>query len=652
MEPVEITAGRRAAAALASRIRRGRPPSLPGPGHPALDHRSEPVPAGTRARIRHQDEPEAWADGHRGAVRGLRPGHRRAARLLRPDPHRPRRRHRRDRLLDGALGPRSGRGTVRPPGRSPGGRSTRSGCPPASWRAEVGNHASLLVALRAGFRIEGVARRPGRRRARDAWVGATAARRRPTPERPASGCTVPPARRGLRPARSPVLFATTRGGEIRLRAARGARPRRLVAGARDPESVRWTTVPDPYEREDAESFAREYGRRAGRAAPAPFFAIGDPADDAYAGLMELRLWRARPAVADVGFVVAPRGARARATHPPRWSRVCAWGFTALGLTRIEWRANVGNTASRRVAEKAGFTFEGTARAALDHRGERVDAWVAALLAGSRHRGSRGRRMIKQEPIDGVRGAAAPLSPRGRRRRRRRRPARTRSPSGSCRTCPTRTPDEARWWIGEGAPGGLDRRAAPRTRSSTRATDRLLGGVGLGRVEPDGAKGEIGYWVAPWARGARRRHGRGARPDRARVRLPAWPGWNCSPRWRTRPSQRVALARRLRLRGVRRRAAGDRDGSRRDLLAFARLAGDPAGPAARLLPDLPGGAAHRRRGHAAPARARPTPTSAPAAQHTRRRGDDGAAGRARPRGGGAALRPRRVALARPASAPTW
>lgn len=58
----------------------------------------------------------------------------------------------------------------------------------------------------------------------------------------------------------------------------------------------------------------------------------------------------------------------------------AWGFSTLGLARIEWKANVGNTASRRAAEKAGFLVEGTARGGVQHRGERVDVWVGALLA--------------------------------------------------------------------------------------------------------------------------------------------------------------------------------------------------------------------------------------------------------------------------------
>ena len=40
---------------------------------------------------------------------------------------------------------------------------------------------------------------------------------------------------------------------------------------------------------------------------------------------------------------------------------------------------VGNDASRRAAENAGFVFEGTASGGLSYRGQRRDAWVGALL---------------------------------------------------------------------------------------------------------------------------------------------------------------------------------------------------------------------------------------------------------------------------------
>ncbi|MEV0719303.1 GNAT family N-acetyltransferase [Asanoa sp. NPDC050611] len=249
------------------------------------------------------------------------------------------------------------------------------------WRAEVGNHASRLVALRAGFTMEGIARqdvedRDGSRR--DAWVGSLLTGD-PT-DTDVAGPGSPEARRAAAFSRpQPDLFAATRAGEIRLRPLEERDIDPITTSANDPETVRWTTIPHPYRRDHGEEFVRDYAPRVWLRGTGALFAIGDPVDDSYAGLMELRLHPTRAALADVGFVVPPH-ARGRGFAPAALSAVCAWGFTTLGVDRIGWWANVGNEASRRVAEKAGFTFEGTNRGYLDHRGERIDAWVGALLA--------------------------------------------------------------------------------------------------------------------------------------------------------------------------------------------------------------------------------------------------------------------------------
>ena len=57
------------------------------------------------------------------------------------------------------------------------------------------------------------------------------------------------------------------------------------------------------------------------------------------------------------------------------------GVFVRGKSRIGWRAYLGNEASRRVAEKAGFTIEGVGRGVCVQRGQRRDAWLGALLAG-------------------------------------------------------------------------------------------------------------------------------------------------------------------------------------------------------------------------------------------------------------------------------
>ncbi|OKI87633.1 GNAT family N-acetyltransferase [Micromonospora sp. CB01531] len=249
------------------------------------------------------------------------------------------------------------------------------------WQAEIGNHASRLVALRAGFRIEGELRlaQPAVDGRPEGWLGSLLPGEVPAPGEPGpAGPDTLAARRAAvfgRP--QPVLFATAGATELRLRPMAERDLDTVVTTCQDAETVRWTSVPHPYQREHADGYLRDVARAAWARGTGANYAVAD-AEDRYAGSIDLRISPADPLVADVGFMTAPH-ARGRGYLPAALAALCAWGFTTLGLARIEWRANVGNTASRRVAEKAGFAFEGTARSGIQQRGERPDVWVAALL---------------------------------------------------------------------------------------------------------------------------------------------------------------------------------------------------------------------------------------------------------------------------------
>ncbi|WP_246607907.1 GNAT family N-acetyltransferase [Paractinoplanes toevensis] len=119
------------------------------------------------------------------------------------------------------------------------------------------------------------------------------------------------------------------------------------------------------------------------------------------------------------------------------------------------------------------------------------------------------------------------------------------------------------------------------------TDELLGGIGFDKVVPARGQAEIGYWVGSWARG------RGVATAAVRTLSTHALGTGLArlellTHWENPASQRVALAAGYQREGVRRAALPDRDGGRDDLIAFARVAGDPGDPIPRLLPDLPGG----------------------------------------------------------------
>ncbi|WP_416901005.1 GNAT family N-acetyltransferase [Micromonospora echinospora] len=250
------------------------------------------------------------------------------------------------------------------------------------WQAGLGNHASRLAALRAGFRIEGRLRlaAPPPEGPADGWIGSLLPGEVPEPGAtgPAGPGTLAARRAAVFGRPHPELFATVGPTELRLRAMDERDLDALVTTCRDPETVRWTSVPDPYQRSDAEAYLA-YHRSTWADGRAACFTVAD-ADDAYVANVDLRISPVDPGLADVGFLAAPH-ARGRGYLPAALAAVSTWGFTTLGLARVEWRANIGNAASRRAAEKAGFRMEGDSRAAIAFREQRADAWVGALLPG-------------------------------------------------------------------------------------------------------------------------------------------------------------------------------------------------------------------------------------------------------------------------------
>ncbi|MCZ7420772.1 GNAT family N-acetyltransferase [Verrucosispora sp. WMMA2121] len=247
------------------------------------------------------------------------------------------------------------------------------------WGARVGNHASRLVALRCGVRVEGRLRAAEPVGGGHEWFGTLLPGDVPAPGEvgPAGPGTLDARRAAIFGQPQPTLFATAGTHELSLRPMEERDLDAIVTTCRDPDTLRWTTLPEGYTRADAEDFLR-FVQGTWAAGTSANFVLTDAADR-YAGSIDLRLSPTDPLVADVGFMTAPP-VRGRGYQPAALAALCAWGFTTLGLARIEWRANVGNVASRRAAEKAGFAMEGTARGALHHRGNRVDAWVGALLA--------------------------------------------------------------------------------------------------------------------------------------------------------------------------------------------------------------------------------------------------------------------------------
>jgi RimJ/RimL family protein N-acetyltransferase len=148
--------------------------------------------------------------------------------------------------------------------------------------------------------------------------------------------------------------------------------------SQDPALQHFVQVPSPYRMEHAAFFVHQVALAGWDSGQRAEFVAEDTATGARLGRVGLDLLR-QPGTAGVGYWTDPR-ARNRSVATSAVRAACHWAFTTLGIELIEWRCEVGNTASRRVAEKAGFLIEATLRKRLIHRGIRVDAWVGSLLS--------------------------------------------------------------------------------------------------------------------------------------------------------------------------------------------------------------------------------------------------------------------------------
>ncbi|MFD0315357.1 GNAT family N-acetyltransferase [Streptomyces flavalbus] len=149
----------------------------------------------------------------------------------------------------------------------------------------------------------------------------------------------------------------------------------VYAAAQDPDIQRWTTVPSPYLHEHAESFTRQLVPE-GWANDTMFtFGVFLP-HGPLTGMIGVTMRSL--GVAEIGFW-ATKEHRGHGYTTEATVAAARWAFTHLAVDRMEWRAEVGNHASRAVARNAGFTLEGTLRSALNSRGTRRDSWLASLL---------------------------------------------------------------------------------------------------------------------------------------------------------------------------------------------------------------------------------------------------------------------------------
>ena len=153
--------------------------------------------------------------------------------------------------------------------------------------------------------------------------------------------------------------------------------RSVTAVIEDPLVQRFTRVPTPPPADFAATWLERYehGRREGTR---EVFAIEDAVDSTFLGLAVLPRIERESATAEIGYMVAS-SARGRGVATAAVRELAAWCFAELGLERLELLISAVNEASKKVAQRCGFTYEGTLRSYAIKPGLREDTEIWSRL---------------------------------------------------------------------------------------------------------------------------------------------------------------------------------------------------------------------------------------------------------------------------------
>jgi RimJ/RimL family protein N-acetyltransferase len=167
-------------------------------------------------------------------------------------------------------------------------------------------------------------------------------------------------------------------GRVTLRPWRPEDVPAIVAMCSDPDVIRFTSVPVPYNEDDARLWLDLHPARLA-AGDGAAFAITERPDDRPLGSIGVRVLHDQ-GIAETGYHIAA-GARGRGLATGALRLISAWTLETLPVGRVQLTTHLDNPGSQRVAQKAGFVREGVLRAWAEQRGERVDLVMWSLLPG-------------------------------------------------------------------------------------------------------------------------------------------------------------------------------------------------------------------------------------------------------------------------------
>ncbi len=178
------------------------------------------------------------------------------------------------------------------------------------------------------------------------------------------------------PARFPELTVVTPRLMVRPLTAEDAP---AVAGVFDDRQTRrWMSLPSPYTESDARMWCTWMAAERRTSGDGDHYGIIQRDDDRLVGMLWTKRTDWRPLSTEISYAVAPE-ARGFGFTAEAADALAVALLLEHGFQRVELRVAQGNVASRRVAEKAGFVYEGLLRNAGTVESGRVDLGVWSLV---------------------------------------------------------------------------------------------------------------------------------------------------------------------------------------------------------------------------------------------------------------------------------
>jgi RimJ/RimL family protein N-acetyltransferase len=144
----------------------------------------------------------------------------------------------------------------------------------------------------------------------------------------------------------------------------------------DPDTVRFTRIPDPAPPDFARTWLAAYEAGRGDGSREAFAIVDD--GGTFLGVAVVPRIDRESKTAELGYVVAP-AARGRGVAAEALRQLTAWALSELGMLRVELMISVENGASKRVAERCGYVREGVLRSLYFKQGVREDTEIWSRL---------------------------------------------------------------------------------------------------------------------------------------------------------------------------------------------------------------------------------------------------------------------------------